>query len=339
MIPFSRLSLTALALAALALPAHAQTTLTYSTWIPPLHHISVWQAKWTAEVEKATDGRVKFQALAKHPSAPPGTFDAIRDGLTDLSYTPANYTPARHVVALLPELPGSGDTATTNSVAYWRIHAKHLHKVGEYKGVKLIGVFTHGPGQIFTKKPIARFEDLKGLKFRTAGGVAERVATAIGASPFVKPASESYELLSTGVADGVFFSLDAIPSFKLETVLGQGTLFPGGIYNAAFGFLMNEEKWNKISKQDQVIIEKLGGEHLARTVGKSWDDVDRSSLESLKRSNVKVVYADAVFAAEVQKRSAPIVDDWIKRANAKGIDAKRVLDEFRAELKNLAAEK
>jgi hypothetical protein len=30
----------------------------------------VWQAKWTAEVEKATDGRVKFQALAKHPSAP-----------------------------------------------------------------------------------------------------------------------------------------------------------------------------------------------------------------------------------------------------------------------------
>jgi TRAP-type C4-dicarboxylate transport system substrate-binding protein len=243
------------------------------------------------------------------------------------------------VVALLPELPGSGDTATTNSVAYWRIHAKHLHKVGEYKGVKLIGVFTHGPGQIFTKKPIARFEDLKGLKFRTAGGVAERVATAIGASPFVKPASESYELLSAGVADGVFFSLDAIPSFKLETVLGQGTLFPGGIYNAAFGFLMNEEKWNKISKQDQVIIEKLGGEHVARTAGKSWDDVDRSSLESLKRSNVKVVYADAAFAAEVQKRSAPIVDDWITRANAKGIDAKRVLDEFRAELKNLAAEK
>ena len=67
--------------AALCTTAHAQTTLTYSSWVSPQHHLSIWQANWTAEVEKATGGRVKFQSLPKHPSAPPGTFDAVRDGL------------------------------------------------------------------------------------------------------------------------------------------------------------------------------------------------------------------------------------------------------------------
>ncbi|MGH8705806.1 MAG: TRAP transporter substrate-binding protein DctP, partial [Burkholderiales bacterium] len=234
MIKFSGLALAGLG-AALALPAAAQTTLTYSTWVSPAHHLSVWQANWTAEVEKATNGRVKFQNLPKHPSAPPGTFDAVKDGLVDLSYVTASYTPARHVLPKLPELPGAGDTAEVNSVAYSRIHWKHLHKIGEYNGVKLIGVFTHGPGQMFTKKPIKTLADFKGLKIRTGGGVSEDVITALGGSPFFKPAGESYELLKSGVADGIFFPLESIVSFKLETVLEQATLFPGGMYSSAFG--------------------------------------------------------------------------------------------------------
>ena len=41
--------------------------------------------------------------------------------------------------------------------------------------------------------------------------------------------------------------------------------------------------------------------------------------------------------AEVQKRSQPIIDGWIKAASAKGIDARAVLAEFREELKKVAA--
>src|SRR5436190_20165732 len=215
---------------ATAPPALAQTTLTMSSWVSPQHHLTaVVLQGWANEVEKATGGRVKLQMLPKHPSAPPGTFDAVRDGLVDVSYVTASYTPARHILPLMAELPGAGDTALVNSVAYSRIHWKYFDKVGEYKGVKLLAVFTHGPGQMFTKRPIASINDVQGLKIRTGGGVAEAVAKALGASAFVKPAPESYELLSSGVADGVFFPLESIISFKLDTVLEQATLFPGGI--------------------------------------------------------------------------------------------------------------
>ena len=111
MITKHKLALAALIAGAFAAqPTLAQTTLTFSSWVPPSHHLSVWQVNWAATVEKATSGRVKFQLLPKHPSSPPGTFDAVRDGLKDLSYVTASYTPVRHVMPLMPELPGAGLT-------------------------------------------------------------------------------------------------------------------------------------------------------------------------------------------------------------------------------------
>ena len=329
-----------LAALAVARPAPAQTTtLTMSSWVSPQHHVTLLLQSWATEAEKVTNGGVKFTMLPKHPSAPPGTFDAVREGLVDLSYVTASYTPARHILPLMPELPGSGDTSRVNSVAYSRIHWKYFQKVGEYKGVKLLGVFTHGPGQMFTKRPINSIGDVQGLKIRTGGSVAEAVAKALGASAFVKPAPESYELLKSGVADGVFFPLEAIASFKLETVLEQATLFPGGMYSSAFGFFMNEDKWNKLPKQDQEAIEKISGEHIARMAGLSWDEADRKGLDAAKKAGIKIVTPDAAFVAEVRKRSAPIIEDWIKKAGAKGLDGAKILAEFHEELRKVAAGK
>lgn len=323
-----------------ATQASAQTTLTMSSWVGPSHHLThtVLQG-WATDVEKATGGRVKFQMLPKAPAAPPGTFDAVRDGLVDVSFVTASYTPARHHMPLMAELPGAGATAEINSVAFSRIHWKHFQQIGEYKGVKLLGVFTHGPGQMFTKKQVNSIADIQGLKIRTGGGIAEAVAKSLGASAFVKPAPESFELMNSGVADGVFFPFESIASFKLETVIGQATLLPGGMYSSAFGFFMNEDKWNKLPKQDQDAINKLAGEALARHAGKSWDVADKIGMDILKKNNVKIMNADAALVKEVQSRSAGIIDDWVKKANTKGVDGAKVLAEFHEELKKVAAGK
>jgi TRAP-type transport system periplasmic protein len=320
--------------------AIAQTKLTTSSWVPPTHHLTKTVVVWGQLVEKATNGRIKIQMLPKHPSAAPGTFDAVKDGLVDISYVTASYTPARHVLPLLPELPGAGATAEINSVAYSRIHWKYLHAVGEYKGVKLLGVFTHGPGQMFnTKKVITKVEDLAGMKARSGGGIAEEMGRALGASVFVKPAPESYELLSSGVADATFFPVEAIVSFKLGPVVKYATLFPGGFYSSAFGFFMNEDKWNKLPKEDQEAILSLSGEALARLVGKSWDEADRAGLEEMKKYGIKVDEASPELVKGVREKTKPLEDNWVKAATAKGIDGAKVLAEFREEIKRVAAGK
>ena len=317
----------------------AQTTMTMSSWVSPSHLLTKdVLSVWAQQVEKATDGRVKFQMLPKAPSAPPGTFDAVKDGLVDVSYVTASYTPARHVLPLLPELPGGGATAEINSVAYSRIHWKYLNQVGEYKGVKLLAVFTHGPGQMFnTKRPITKVEDLAGMKIRSGGGISEEMARALGASAFVKPAPESYELLSSGVADGTFFPLESINSFKLGSVVKYATLFPGGFYGSAFGFFMNEDKWNKLSKQDQDAITSVSGEALARLAGKAWDAADRAALEEMKKVGIQITEASPELIKGVQERAKVIEEKWVQSATAKGVDGAKVLAEFREELKRVAA--
>ena len=319
--------------------ASAQTVLTMSSWVPPTHSLTRdVLVVWAQQVEKATNGRVKFQMLPKHPSAPPGTFDAVRDGLVDVSFVTASYTPARHVLPLMAELPGAGATAEINSVAFSRIHWKYFQPANEYKGVKLLGVFTHGPGQIFTvKKQVASVADLAGMKIRSGGGISEASAKLLGASPFFKPAPESYELLSSGIADGIFFPIESIKSFNLDKVIHYATFFPGGFYSSSFGFFMNEDKWNKLSKQDQDAIWSVSGEHLARLAGKSWDAADRVGLDALKAANVTILEASPTFVAEVHQRTAPLVQEWIKSATAKGVDGAKAWAEYRDELKKVAA--
>jgi len=326
---------------AIAGPAGAQATLTISSWAPPTHLMTreVVQG-WASEVEKATEGRVKFRILAQHPSAPSGAFDAVREGLVDVSFTGPNYTPARHVVTMLPELPGGGATSLVNSVAYHRIYWKHLDKANEFKGVRLLSTFTHGPGHMFnTKRAIAVLADTRGMKFRTGGGIGEKLAQALGISSFVKSAPESYELLSSGVADGVFFPLESIPSFKLDGVVKHATLFPGGIYNVTFAFVMNEAAWNKLSKVDQDLVMSVSGEHLARRAGKAWDAADAAAADQLRKAGVAVSEASPELVKEVRARGAHLEQEWIKAVGAKGVDGEKALAEFRAEIEMLSAEK
>ena len=317
----------------------AQTTLTMSSWVGPSHPLTRdVLGGWAAAVEKATNGRVKLQMLPKAPMAAAGTFDGVRDGLVDVSYVTASYTPARHPLPLLAELPGSGGSAEVNSVAYNRIHWKYLQQANEYKGVKLLGVFTHGPGQMFSvKKPVTSVADLAGMKVRSGGGISEASAKALGASPLVKPAPESYELLSSGVADATFFPSESIKSFNLDKVVKHATYFPGGFYSSSFGFFMNEDKWNKLSKQDQDAINSVSGEALARLAGKAWDAADKVGIEALKAAGVVMVDANPAFVADVRKRTEPLISDWVKAANAKGIDGTKVFAEFHEELKKVAA--
>jgi len=77
------------------------------------------------------------------------------------------------------------------------------------------------------------------MKIRVGGGVVNEVAKAIGTVPMLKPAPESYEILSQGVADGVFFPKESPLSFRLLPLIKHVTYVPGGLYNVSFMMIMN----------------------------------------------------------------------------------------------------
>jgi len=324
-------------LAGCALSAHAQVTLTVSSWLAPTHTLSQTQARWCEDVTKATSARVKCNILPKPVVGPGGTFDAVRDGLADVSYSVHGYTPGRYVLTQMVELPFGGDSPEATSVAYQRVYDKYLSKLNEHKGLKVLAVFTHGPGIVFnTKRPINSLADMQGLKFRVGGGMVNDVGKALGVNVTLKPAPESYELLSSGVMDGVLFPAESIESFKLEKLVKYRTNFPGGLYNTSFAFVMNEGTWNKISKADQEAITKLSGEAAARAFGRGWDAVDRRGSAFMQANGVQVTNASQAFVDDVRTKTASLEQKWVADAKAKGLaNAEQVLKEYRAEVAKL----
>lgn len=318
-----------------AAPAPAQTTLTLSSWVPPQHLLTRAIVDWAKEIEKATNGRVKYNLVPKAVASPPGTFDAVRDGLADISSAVDGYTPGRFVLTRVAEFPLLGDTSTEVSVGYQRIHERRLARFEEHKGVKVLAVFTHGPGQIYnTKRPIKSVGDLAGLKIRVGGGMVNEVAKALGTTALLKPAPESYEIISTGVADGLFFPAEAIVSFKLVDLIKHVTLVPGGLYNTSFTFIMNPATYDKLPAADKKAIDAFSGERLARHLGKYWDEVDRTGVAAMKKANIPTITADAAFRAALQNKVGPLEQTWFKQAAAKGLAApEKVLAELRAEIK------
>lgn len=324
----------AAALLAASGAASAQVTLTLSSWVPPAHLLTRAQSDWCEEVSKAVAGRIKCNLLPKPVTPAPGTFDAVKDGLADLSFSVHGYTPGRYVMGKMAELPFLGDSAVATSVAYQRIYERHLAKLDEMKGLKVITMFTHGPGVIFnTKKAVTSLADLQGLKFRVGGGVVNDIGKALGANMTLKPAPESYELLSSGVVDGTWFPDESIVSFKLDKLIKHRTSVPGGLYNTSFALVMNEATWNKIPKADQEAITRLSGEWAARFIGKYWDETDAKSRDVQKAAGVQSIVADAKFVAEFKAKTAALEEAWVKEAEAKGLkNAAAVLKEFRDEI-------
>jgi TRAP-type C4-dicarboxylate transport system substrate-binding protein len=324
------------ALLALA-PAAAQTTLTLSSWVPPFHALSTTQVEWCEMLEKKVPGKIKCNVLPRAVAAPPGTFDAVRNGLADISFAVHGYTPSRFVTPQIAEFPFLGNSSETVSVAFQRIYNKYPAFAEEHKGVKVLAAFTHGPGIVFnTKRPITKVEDLSGLKFRVGGGMVNEIAKALGMNVTLKPAPESYELLSTGVMDGTLFPAESAESFKIEKIIRHATTFPGGLYNTSFVFVLNQAKYDSLPADVKKAVDELSGEVMSRMAGRAWDKADRRGVALMQANGVQFTKADAAFVNAVKSKTAPLEEAWIKAAEGRGLkDAKKVLAEFRSEIAKL----
>lgn len=315
-------------------PAAAQTVLTLSSWVPPTHALSVAQKEWCERVEKNAAGKIRCNVLPRAVANPPGTYDAVKNGLADVSFTVHGYTPGRFVLTQMAEFPFLGDRSEPISVAYNKVAMKYPGFLKEHEGVHVLAFFTHGPGIVFnTKRPVTRVEDLQGLKWRVGGGMVNEISKALGMNVTLKPAPDSYELLSGGVMDGTLFPAESTESFRIDKIIKYATTFPGGLYNTSFVFMMNPAVYAKLDPVAKKAVDDASGEVAARIFGRHWDDVDRRALALMQANNVQVTRADAKFVAEVKARTAPLEQKWVAEAQARGLpQADKVLAEFRSEI-------
>jgi TRAP-type C4-dicarboxylate transport system substrate-binding protein len=319
--------------------AHANTVLTVANWLPPSHPlVSEVIVPMTEKIAEATGGDVTANILPAPLGPPPAHFDFAVNGVADITFGVQGYNPGRFKTTNLAELPFLGDSAEDVSVAYWRVWEKMLKPAGEYDDVKVLAVFTHGPGEIFLKEGDTSSPDvLKGQKLRVGGGIVHKVATTLGAVPVEGPSSKAYELLSQGVADGILFPYESVNFFKLIPQLADGISVPGGLYNTSFYIVMNKAKWESLSPEEQAQIDSVTGEALARMAGQMWDKADAAGKAAME-GKVNVKPATEAQMATWSEALQPVVDAKLAEVGETGVDAAAAFDMFKAEIAKEAAE-
>lgn len=313
-------------------PAMADTELVFSSWLPPRHPIVVNAMKpWARDIAKVTDGRVTVRVLSKPLGPPPAHFDMAVEGIVDITYGLHSFTKdERFQRSRIGQFSFIGDDAIGASNAFWNIYSGQLDAQAEHQGVKLLGLFVHGPGLLHSKaRKVDDLSDLSGLKILTPGGYIANLMNELGATTLFMSSSEVYEKLSRGVVDGVTFTYEALTAFKLTNNITYSMRVPGGIYNTTWFVVINDEKWSKISPEDQKAIEAISGEALATRVGKAWNDADQKAIGKINKAGIKIYDAPSDVLNAITTIAAKEEREWIKAVEKEGYDGTAALQLIR----------
>ncbi|MBX2885710.1 MAG: TRAP transporter substrate-binding protein [Granulosicoccus sp.] len=301
----------------------ADYTLTIASWAPPSHGINsqMWP-ELTKMIEEATDGRVTAE-IKYGLAPPPALMDLVLDGAADMTWIFHGYQAGRFTATKLIELPGYEGNAEAASVAYWRTHEQYLADANEHKGVKLVGLHTHGPAQVQTNKEVTSLADIAGMKLRVPGGVGSDVGAALGATGIQVPAPKVYETLASKAADGVVMPVEARKGFKLTEVAKNLYEVPGGLYRGSFATIISEEALASLPEELRLAIEEnVFGEPASRLAGQVWDriDIDGRAVTEAAEDNVITVASDADMQLW-NKIADDITATVLVEVTEKGIDA------------------
>lgn len=320
------------------LASAAETTLHVATWLPPTssQNSIVWPT-WKQWVEKATEGRVEV-VIENYTGDPKTIFDAVEDGVYDVGFSVNAYLPGRFKLASVAEIPGEITDAEVGSVALWHTYEKFFKVDQEFRGLELLALFVHGPGQLNTNFPVKSLDDLKGKKMRIGGGLVNTLAERLEVTPVSAPAPKSYEMMQQGVVDGTFLPASQQKTLRLNEVTTDLILFPKGLYTTAFSIVMNPDTLDSLSKKDQDAIMSVSGEKLSRLAGAAWGKEDQDGILEAKANGVNVVYLskDDAIVKDMDKLEEGIDQAWIDSVSDRKVDAKAALAYFRKNVSELS---
>jgi TRAP-type C4-dicarboxylate transport system substrate-binding protein len=305
---------------------HAQAIqLTYSNFFPPTHVQSQLADYWCKEVETRTNGRVKIKY------SPGGTltkadecYEGVVKGKSDLGFSMLAYSQGRFPVMGAVDLPlgyTSGKVATAVANEIYR-----QFKPKELSDTEVMYLHALGPNLIATRgKGVRRLEEMRGLRIRVPGVSSELVVKSLGGIPVPKPMPEYYQLVKSGQLNGCVHPLETMKGWKLAEVENYVTASYPIASTSTFFVVMNKGKWNSLPKDIQDIIRTINNEWIPQH-GEAWDTTDREGMLFFLNRGGQIIGLNSQEAARWKKAVAPLIDDYVKFLDGKGLNGRKVID-------------
>ncbi|MFD2738196.1 TRAP transporter substrate-binding protein [Sulfitobacter aestuarii] len=286
---------------------------------------------WADKVEADSEGRIKVE---RYPSmqlggTPPELMDQAIDGIADIVWTVVGYTPGRYPSTEVFELPFMMTNARAASSAYWQMFEKHM-KDSEFKDLKILATWVHGPGMLHTNKEVRSPEDMQGMKIRGGSRLANALLEQVGSTPVGMPVPAIPEALSKGVIDGATIPWEVTTALKVPELVDYHTEFEGNaLYVLTFVLAMNKDRYEGLPEDLQKVIDDNSGLEFSIFAGGTQADGDAPARKLAEERGNTIVTVSAEEAAAWKEAAQPVYDQWIQEMDAKGIDGQALIDEAR----------
>jgi len=304
----------AVACAGLAGEAGAQTIeLKLSHFVPPNHTFHKWAMAWAAMLEKESGGRLKITIYPNGQLVGPPNrqFDAARNGIVDFAWVLHGVTPGRYPTTELVNLvfvhPKAGSNSSVTSKRMSELAPALLAK--EHEGLRILWMCAAMPVVIYSKTPIKKLADFKGLKIRYAGVQNRNLLDSMGAVPLLIAPPESQDALAKGIIDGATFPHEAALSLDLGVVAKHAT--EPGLSTAPFAFVMNPAKYNSLPADLKALIDKSSGPAAAEQFGKLWEAAEKHGRDEEIKQGVQIYTLPDADVAEIKRRAVQRIEDAV----------------------------
>lgn len=316
--------LAVVAMSAIPTLSQAKERLIVNCFWPPKHYVcSKLLPEWLEQVEKVTEGRVVGNIPPKSVAPPPEQLASVEKGVVDAAVQFNGLIGNRvkgPLVAMQP-FAGSNDAAAM-SQALWETTQKFYPD--EFTTVQLLGQWVVSPGQLFsmTDTPITTVEEFASRKMWALPGPIAGMAKELGAGVVSTPAVKSNEVISTGVVDGhLGLGGDAIQAFQVIPYTKSMTRFTEPLYSTSFSFVMNKDKWDSISPEDQAAIMSVSGSAFGSKAGAGWDSIGAEVFARFDEFGIAIVDADPALEVALKEAAKPITAKWLADAGPNSADA------------------
>jgi len=144
----------------------------------------------------------------------------------------------------------------------------------------------------------------------------------LGAIPIGMPITSVGEALSKGVLDGTSIPYEVVPVFKVHQIVRNHTEMAGGLalYTVPFAMVMNKAKWESLPPDIQKVFNEHSSIELAGQFGKSMDDGDVRAKALIQKSGNHLTVLPSDETDRWKAAGDQVRDEWIAKANAKGLD-------------------
>ncbi|MBI5440534.1 MAG: TRAP transporter substrate-binding protein [Deltaproteobacteria bacterium] len=305
-----------LALAARSYAAPEPIKLRAANYLPPTHKMSLLTAWFCDEVKKRTNGRVEINySPGGTLLSPVKMYQGVVQGIADLGFSHTAYTRGRFPVTETLDLPlgfTSGYVATEVSNDFY-----NKFKPKEWDDVHALYFATSGPLVIHTiAKPVRTLEDLKGLKIRATGQMADTIKV-LGATPVPLEMPDVYESLRKGVIDGVAVDLSTLKYWKFAEVVKNVTASWQVGSGYTFYFVINKAKWNALPPDVQKVFTEVAAEAKDKQA-RLWNEMDIEGKEALKAAGGQLINLAQAEGDRWDKAADPVIVQYKKDMVAKG---------------------